>query len=231
MKGQTVLIVDDEKNIRLTISQALESLELDIETAVNGEEALEKIKQKEFKLILLDLKMPGMNGIEVLRQIGQIQPQIRVIIITAHGTIENAVETMKLGAIDFIQKPFAPKEIRALVLKVMDREKIEAQKATNYESLFELAKRTITERNFDAALEHVKKSIALDSSRPEAFNLLGCIYEIRGNRTEAQKNYRVALSLDPSYEAAQKNLSRSVRMGHEGDIFLGSISHERTNED
>ena len=223
MKVESVLIVDDEKNIRLTLSQALESLELKIETAVNGEEALAKMKEKKFGIILLDLKMPGIDGMEVLRQVSKIQPQTRIIIITAHGTIESAVEAMKLGAVDFIQKPFTPKEIRELVSKVADREILNAQKATDYESLFELAKRSMTDRNFDAAMEHIKKAIAIDASRPEAFNLSGCLFEIRGDRLAAQKNYRAALSLDPSYQPAQKNLSRSTWSSSEGSIALGEI--------
>ena len=230
MKEQSVLIVDDEKNIRLTLSQALESLELKIDTALNGEEALAKLNEKKFGLILLDLKMPGMDGMEVLRQISEVQPQTRVIIITAHGTIESAVEAMKLGAVDFIQKPFTPNEIRKLVSKIADRETLDAQQATDYESLFELAKRSITDRNFDAAMEYIKKAIAIDASRPEAFNLSGCLFEIRGDRLAAQKNYRVALSLDPSYQPAQKNLSRSTRSTSEGSITLGEIKKQATGE-
>ena len=99
MKEKFVLVVDDEKNIRLTLSQTLESLGLETDTAVNGEEALDKLKMKEFGLILLDLKMPGMDGMEVLRQLRKIRPDIRVIIITAYGTVESAVEAMKLGAV------------------------------------------------------------------------------------------------------------------------------------
>jgi len=122
MKDKSVLIVDDEKNIRLTLSQALEALGVETDTATNGEEALAKLKEKGFGLILLDLKMPGMDGMEVLRRVREIRPDIRVIIITAYGTIESAVEAMKLGAVDFIQKPFSPDEIRGLVSRVMDRE-------------------------------------------------------------------------------------------------------------
>ena len=102
MIEKSVLIVDDEKNIRLTLSQALEALEVETDTAANGEETLAKLKEKEFCLILLDLKMPGMDGMEVLRRVREIRPDIRVIILTAYGTIESAVEAMKLGAIDFI---------------------------------------------------------------------------------------------------------------------------------
>jgi DNA-binding response OmpR family regulator len=228
MKDRSVLIVDDEKNIRLTLSQALETLEVETDTAADGEEALAKLKEKEFSLILLDLKMPGIDGMEVLRQVSKIRPDIRIIILTAYGTVELAVEAMKLGAADFIQKPFTPEEIRELVSRVMDREKIDEQKAVGYASSIELAKRCIGDRHFDAAIEHVRKAISLDPGRPESFNLLGALMEVRGDRMEAQKNYRAALSLDPSYEPAIKNLQRSTNMRWKtaGDILLGDAKKE-----
>jgi len=227
MKEKTVLIVDDEKNIRLTLSQALESLELETDTALNGEEALDKLSQNEYGLMLLDLKMPGMDGMEVLRQVRQIKPAIRVIIITAHGTIDSAVEAMKLGAVDFLQKPFAPKEIRDLVSRVMNREKIDEQNAADYATYFELGKRCINNSDFKAAIEHVRKAIAINPARPEAFNLLGSLYEIQGDRLQAQKNYRAALSLDPTYLPAQKNLSRSTKLQADGGLVLGELSGDK----
>jgi DNA-binding NtrC family response regulator len=228
MEGKSILIVDDEKNIRLTLSQALEVLEVETDTAANGEEALVKLKEKEFGLILLDLKMPGMDGMEVLRRVREIRPDIRIIIITAYGTVESAVEAMKLGAVDFIQKPFSPEEIRELVSRVMDREKLDEKKAVDYGLSLELAKRCIGDRHFDAAIEHVRKAISLDPGRPEAFNLLGALMEIQGDRIEAQKNYRAALSLDPSYEPAIKNLQRSTngRWRLRGGIVLGEATKE-----
>ena len=220
MESKPVLIVDDEKNIRLTLSQALESLDLEVDTAVNGEEAITKLKEKRFGLILLDLKMPGMDGMEVLRQLSHIRPDIRIIIITAHGTIDSAVEAMKLGAVDFIQKPFSPNEIRELVLQVIDRDKIDEEKATNYASHIELSKRSIGDRQFDAAIEHVRKAISLDPTRPEAFNLLGSLMEIQGSNLEALKQYRAAISLDPTYEPARKNLHRATSMERKRGIIL-----------
>ncbi len=213
MKDKSVLIVDDERNILLTLSQSLEALRLETDTATNGEEALAKLKEKEFGLILLDLRMPGLDGMEVLRQVRGIRPDIRMIMITAYGTIELAVEAMKLGAIDFIEKPFSPEEIRELVSRVMDREKLDEQKAADYGTSIELAKRSIGNRHFDAAIEHVRRAIFLDPTRPEAFNLLGALMETQGDRMEAQKNYRAALSLDPSYAPAIKNLQRSTSWG------------------
>jgi DNA-binding NtrC family response regulator len=231
MKGKPVLIVDDEKNIRLTLSIALESMELEIDTAMNGEEALVKLGQKEFGLILLDLKMPGMDGMEVLQKVSEIRPDIRVIIITAHGTIESAVDAMKLGAVDFIQKPFSPDEIRELVSKVIDRDKIDEQKVTDYDSYIELAKRCIQDRHSNAAMEHIRKAISLDSSRPEAFNFMGAILEIRGDNLEAQKNYRAAISLDPTYEPAQKNLERTTSFEKFGSIILDTPKEEKEQKE
>lgn len=207
---KSLLIVDDEKNIRYTLLQALESLEIDVDTAVNGEEALEKINNKQYSLILLDLKMPGMNGMEVLRHVSRHHPETRIIIISAHGTIDSAVEAMKLGAVDFLQKPFAPMEIRDTIAKVLGREDLNEKNASDYSSFLELAKKDITERHFESAVLHLKKAIAVDSSRPEAYNLMGVLMEISRDLLEAQKNYRVALTLDPSYESARKNLSRTT---------------------
>jgi DNA-binding response OmpR family regulator len=232
MQGKSVLIVDDEKNILLTLSQSLEVLQLETDTATNGEEALAKLKEKDFGLILLDIRMPGMDGMEVLRQVREIRPDIRIIMISAYGTIELAVEAMKLGAVDFIQKPFSPEEIRALVSRVLDREKLDEMKVADYGSSIELAKKSIGNRHFDAAIEHSRKAIFLDPSRPEAFNLLGALLEIRGDRIEAQKNYRAALSLDPSYAPAIKNLERSTSWGWKraGGITLEDIKKESNEQ-
>jgi tetratricopeptide (TPR) repeat protein len=130
---------------------------------------------------------------------------------------------MKLGAVDFVQKPFIPEEIREIVTRVMDREKLDEQKVTDYATSIELAKKSITDRHFDAAAEHVRKAISLDPGRAEAFNLLGAVMEICGDRVEAQKNYRAALSLDPSYKPAIKNLQRSTETTwkRKGYIDLG----------
>ncbi len=221
MEKKSVLIVDDERNIRLTLSRALEEMDLETETAVNGEEALLKLETNKYHLLLLDLKMPGMDGMEVLRRLGVIRPNIRVIIITAHGTIDSAVEAMKLGAVDFIQKPFSPQEIRDLVSRVLNRETIQVESATDYESLIELAKRAITDRFFDTAEGYVRKALAADPSKAEIYNLLGAILEIRGQRMEALKFYRASLDLDPIYKPAWANLDRATSMHPAGDIRLG----------
>ncbi|MBN1804861.1 MAG: sigma-54-dependent Fis family transcriptional regulator [Sedimentisphaerales bacterium] len=220
MKANKILVVDDEKNIRMTINQALADMDLETDTAVNGEEALAKLKDTDFGLMLLDLRMPGMDGMEVLAKLRNDRPDIRVVIITAHGTIDSAIDAMKLGAVDFIQKPFTPGEIRHLVSKIIKRETLDKEKSQDYETCLELAKKCVADRHFEAAAEHVKKAISIDSSRAEAFNFLGALSEVQGDKIEGQKNYRAALSLDPTYKPAQDNLSRSTRAKPDADTKI-----------
>jgi DNA-binding NtrC family response regulator len=178
MQKKTILIVDDEKNIRLTLSATLESVGLQTDTAVNGEEALEKIGQQDYDLMLLDIKMPGMDGIAVLAETRKIHPKMPVIMITAHGTIENAVEAMKLGAVDFIQKPFAPKEIRELVTKVLERQNLREDDVTDYDTIIEFAKKCILDGRIDDAVRYVREAVSKTPQRPEAFNFLGEYYYV-----------------------------------------------------
>jgi DNA-binding NtrC family response regulator len=224
MANQKILIVDDEKNIRSMMAQALQPLGYDIGTAVNGEDALKQLEADDFGLILLDLKMPGLDGLEVLRRVVELRPDIRIILISAHGTVEHAVEAMRLGAVDFIQKPFVPKELRDIVTRVLDRHKLEATQAADYESHVELIRRCMNERHFEAAAEHARQAIGADPSRPEAFNLLGVLYELAGNHEQAMKQYRVAVDLDPTYPPAWQNLNRPTPSGKDRtkpDLNLG----------
>ncbi len=221
MEKKPILVVDDEKNIRLTMSRALQELDIPVKTAVNGEEALYKLKEESFGLVFLDLKMPGIDGMEVLRRIKNSRPAIRVIIITAHGSVASAVEAMKLGAVDFIQKPFSPAEIRELATQVLAREIIDEENAVDYTSLIELTKRHISDRNFGAARDVVRKAIAADPAQPEAYNLLGALLEINNDRLEALKFYRAALDIDPTFKAAWANLERATSLHKLGRIDFG----------
>lgn len=111
METHSALVVDGEKNIRLSLSKCLSSLGLKVDTAINGEEALDRLADKAYDLLLLDLKLPGMGGMDLFRKVRELYPKMKAIFVTAHGSIETAVQAMKLGASDFIQKPFAPEEI------------------------------------------------------------------------------------------------------------------------
>jgi len=108
VKKSNILIVDDDKNICKMIDASLrKERKYEIQTALNGEACLKSIQESAPDLILMDIQMPGIDGIETLQKIKQEDPRIPVIMMTAHGTIERAVTSMKLGAYDFITKPFA----------------------------------------------------------------------------------------------------------------------------
>jgi DNA-binding NtrC family response regulator len=221
MENKNILVVDDEKNIRLTMSHSLKSLGVQVQTAADGEEALRELSKNHFDLVFLDLKMPGMEGMEVLHHIKKNWPDTPVIIITAHGTIEIEIEAMKLGAVDLIQKPFNPAEIRGLAELVLNRGSLDKDKVADYASFIELAKRYISERDFSTARELTKKAISFDPSRPEAYNLLGVLLEIDHQSLEAQKFYRAALDIDPTYKPAAGNLERATSRHKLGKIDIG----------
>jgi two-component system, NtrC family, response regulator AtoC len=124
-----ILIVDDEPLNLDLLSQELIDLGHVIDTAGGGTEAFAKLGTFDPELILLDYQMPGMNGVEVLREIRKTNEDIPVIMITAHGTIERAVETMKAGADDFITKPFDPDHLALVVNKVLERVRLRSQVA------------------------------------------------------------------------------------------------------
>jgi DNA-binding NtrC family response regulator len=108
MKRIVILVVDDEAVIRDGLQRVLEGDQFEVETCISGYNAIERMQKKEYGLVITDLKMPGMNGIEVLKAVKTLQPDIPVILITGYASIDTAVEAIKNGAADYISKPFAP---------------------------------------------------------------------------------------------------------------------------
>ena len=111
MADERVLIVDDEKNIVTSLKGILSDEGYDVLTASDGLEALEKIQLDPPDLVLLDIWLPGMDGIEVLKTVKNYHPEVEVLVMSGHGTIDTAVKATKLGACDFIEKPFSLDQI------------------------------------------------------------------------------------------------------------------------
>ena len=116
-----ILVVDDEGIVRDGCMRILGKEDCNVQVAESGNEGLEFIKQKGFDIVLLDLKMPGMSGMEVLRIINEAYPDIIVIVITGYATVESAVEAMKEGAYDYIPKPFTPDQLRIVVRRAIEK--------------------------------------------------------------------------------------------------------------
>lgn len=123
-KSIKVLLVDDEEAFVNTLAQRLKMRDLLVDTVYDGEQALSFIKKTEPDVIVLDLKMPGLHGIEVLREVKKVKQQIQVIILTGHGTEKDEAEAKKLGGFDFLRKPA---DIDLLVAKIKEafQEKVE----------------------------------------------------------------------------------------------------------
>jgi DNA-binding NtrC family response regulator len=115
MSESTVLLVDDEVEFVEVLAERLEARGLTVDTAENGEVALEKARKRPFDAILLDMAMPGMDGIQTLRGLLAINPDLQVILLTGRATLGQAVEAMKMGALDLLEKPV---EITELVAKI-----------------------------------------------------------------------------------------------------------------
>lgn len=209
--SKKILVVDDEKNIRMTLTHCLKDQGHEIDIAVNGEEALQKVMAVDYDLLLLDIKMPGLTGMQVLEKIRERGNKVDVIMMTAYGTIERAVEAMKLGAIDFVSKPFTPDEIRNIVKDVLERQTLKEETLETFKDIIGFAKKCIIEGSYSKAEEFLKKAIVMDVGAPEPHNLLGILAEYDREIQKAQMHYRAALALDPSYTVATKNLERTAQ--------------------
>ncbi|MFO7942311.1 MAG: response regulator [Bacillota bacterium] len=229
-----ILVIDDEVNIRKTLLRSLKGSGYEVETAVNGEEGLEKMEQRAPDVVLLDMKMPGLSGIEVLREMREREIYSKVVIITAYGTVDNAVEAMKLGAVDFLQKPFLPDDIRQLIRDLLERPSLEdlSPDESDYDELVDAARIALTSGDHERAETWLRRALAADDKRPEAHNLLGVYYELVADKQQALKMYRAALSLDPSYGPANRNLERATELRSDSKpMDLGYRSGEKSAPD
>jgi DNA-binding NtrC family response regulator len=206
-----VLIVDDEPNVRLMLLTALESVGYDVFAAENGCAALEHLRHTSSgcDLILLDLKMPKMDGMEVLRRLREEKIVVPVIILTAHGSIPDAVQSMKLGAIDFLTKPITPDALRRVVAEVIERQALPGDAARPAETsprpsdrsrqvAFDLAraKRSLNRGQFSEAESLLRGIIGVDPGSVEAPELLDRLQALKDH--EARGSYRILRDWFPS---------------------------------
>lgn len=122
-----ILVVDDEEVIRAGCRQILSKIDCQVQEAQDGETALRMIAQEKFDVLILDLKMPGISGIEVLTAVRRVSPETAIIVITGYATVDSAVEAMKAGAADFLPKPFTPDTLRIIVRRVLENKTLKVE--------------------------------------------------------------------------------------------------------
>jgi len=116
-----ILVVDDEITVCKSIRQAILSDEYEVDMALSGEEALKKDRNNPYELIITDLMMPGISGLDLLKSLRETRPDVNVIMVTGYPTIKTAVESVKMGAFDYLPKPFTPAELRGLVARAFKK--------------------------------------------------------------------------------------------------------------
>jgi DNA-binding NtrC family response regulator len=206
-----ILIVDDEPNVRLMLETTLSSVGYLVTEAGDGQAGLDRLSSAgpDYDLVLLDLLMPKMDGMELLRRLRALGNVVPVVILTAHGSIPEAVEAIKLGAIDFLTKPTTPDALRRVVAEVIERHAVPTAPAQAAETspkpsdrskqiAFDLAraKRAINRGRFSEAEILLRELIVLDSRSTEAHELLDRLVILK--EQEARGSFRILRDWFPS---------------------------------
>ncbi|MCX5905759.1 MAG: response regulator, partial [Deltaproteobacteria bacterium] len=122
-----ILIVDDQVNTCKSLQAILKKSGYISEYTVRSEDALQRVQVEHFDIVITDLRMPGMDGIQLLEELKKIQPHLVVILITGYATIKNAVEAIQKGAYDYLPKPFTPDEVRVIIKRAAEHSRLEAE--------------------------------------------------------------------------------------------------------
>lgn len=223
---QKILVVDDEQNIRRMLNRVLSSEGFIVKEAINGLEALKRLEEEDYSLVLLDLKMPGLNGIETLKKIREFDINLPIIMISAYGSISEAVEAMKLGALDYLIKPFDIEELKIIVERAIKQYELrveniyyreEEEKRFNFDEIIGKSK----------AIKRVLEMVKSVSVTPATVLITGesgtgkeLIARAIHKNSPGNKNPFVVVNC----VAFSSHLLESELFGHEKGAFTGAIS-------
>jgi DNA-binding response OmpR family regulator len=229
------MVVDDDPDVQLMARTTLEVDGCEVIGATDGEAALEALRATPVDLILLDLRMPLLDGLETLRHLRQIGDDTPVIIVTAYATVPNAIEAMKLGAIDLLSKPLTPPDLRRVVSDVVERRAARSREprprpeegstrpaaavAQDRPAVDLTAVKVAMDRcDFDLASALLDRVIDTHPDAPAALALMGLLLERRGLDHAAYHEYRRALAVEPDNTDAQTSMRRyCARFGLDAD--------------
>ena len=228
MDALPILIVGDEPDMRAALIHALDGAGYSVETASSGFEALDKFKKDEFRLVITDVNMPQMSGFEVLGEIKKISPEVPVVLITADGSVDNAVEAMKRGAEDYILKPFSDEAIQLAIRKVTKnrngRTKIGYQ--NSYLKRDQKSKRIITQDpkllNILKLAENVAQSNATILIQGES----GTGKEMIASYIHHHSNQNDGPYVAINCASLPDGLAESELFGHEKGSFTGAVNRK-----
>jgi FixJ family two-component response regulator len=212
-----ILIVDDETNVRLNYRVTLETEGYEVVEAASAVRALQELIERSFSLAILDMRLPGMDGLALLAKMREIGNTVPTMIVTAYSDVPHAVQAMKLGAIDFLQKPLRPEDLRRIVAEILNRHAPQREHhIEDFNSHIVAAKRYLNLRSFESARLHLIQAMELNPKSVEAFNLAGVLAEMLDNVEKDKKYYGQAIKQDKNYDPAQQNMRRLFELQHFG---------------
>ncbi|MEW6586865.1 MAG: sigma-54 dependent transcriptional regulator [Nitrospirota bacterium] len=222
--AKTILIVDDEENIRKYLGQALSKEGFSVERAKYGKEGINLLLQKHIDVVLLDLNLPDMNGIEVLKEIKRLELPSVVIIITAYGDIGSAVEAIKLGAYDYLTKPFEVADIKIVINKALkvvgleDRIRLLEHQVDRYQygELIARSKKMFDLLEFAEQVANTSATIMIYGETGTGKELIAALIHKKSDRAR-----KLFVTIDCT--SLPENLLESELFGHERGAFTGAV--------
>jgi len=230
MKKRTkILVVDDESIVRESLRDWLESVDYKVLIADSGEEALRIIRQKKIKIMVADLIMPGMNGIELMKEARKLVPTISTVIITAHGSIQTAITAIREGAHDYIEKPFCPEKVELLIKNLKEHQDL-------IEENISLRRRIEDRYNVEGIIAKSHKMLKIfeliKTVAPTSATLLitgktGTGKEVVARAIHHQSQRRNKPFIVTSCAALPESLLESELFGHEKGSFTGEVERKK----
>ncbi|MEO6785983.1 MAG: sigma-54 dependent transcriptional regulator [Chthoniobacteraceae bacterium] len=223
-KTANILLVDDDERLRTAARKVLTGECHRVACAASGREALEMLKEPGFALVISDLQMPDFDGIELLKQVRELRPEVEVVMITGHGSVEKAVEAMKLGAYDFIQKPLDATALLKTVAKALEKQRLSSENE-KLRGLLTRDRGAEAILGDSAAMQSVKKLIRQVAAT--GVNVLiqgesGTGKELVADALHELSDRRDKPFVKLSCAAIPENLLESELFGHERGAFTGA---------
>jgi DNA-binding NtrC family response regulator len=224
-----ILIVDDEEIVRESLADWLAKDGYTVDAAPDGESALARLRSDEWSIALVDLKMPGMDGLQVLEAARKLNPEIAVVMITAYATVETAVRAIKLGATDYIVKPFDPEELSLVVQKILSHQAITRENAALRKAL----QKDFRFHDIVSRSPIMQRALALARSAAQTSSTLlilgesGTGKELLARAIHAESPRRTGPFVAVSCAALPDTLLESELFGHEKGAFTGAVARHK----
>jgi two-component system response regulator AtoC len=228
-KRPKILVVDDEEIVRESLRDWLEGVGYKIDVAESADKALQIINQKKIKIMIADLIMPGMNGIELMKKAREIVPTISTVIITAHGTIQTAITAIREGAYDYVEKPFCPEKVELLIKNLVDHQDLVEENISlrrKIEDRFQFEGIIAKSPKMLKIIELIK-TVAPTNATVLIIGKTGTGKEVIARAIHHQSPRRSKSFIATSCAALPESLLESELFGHEKGSFTGAVERKK----